>query len=185
VDSGAPAALVTDRGAVHEEMDRANTTFHRLIRNASAEDLRRLSAGTRWTNQQLLFHMVFGYLIVLRLLPLVRLLSRLPDSVSRAFAASLEAATRPFHIVNYLGSLGGGTVLNTAQMVWILERSIGLLNRKLDSENEGALQRSMHFPVSWDPFFKDSMSLADVYRFGTQHFDFHQKQLTLGRPQQA
>ncbi len=38
----------------------------------------------------------------------------------------------------------------------------------------------MHFPPSWDPFFKDSMSLYDVYRYATQHFDFHQ-QLTLAR----
>ena len=35
----------------------------------------------------------------------------------------------------------------------------------------------MHFPVGWDPFFKDVMTLADVYHFGTQHFDYHRAQL--------
>ena len=30
--------------------------------------------------------------------------------------------------------------------------------------------------------FKDFMTLADLYHYPTQHFDFHQRQLTLGRP---
>ncbi|MET9856811.1 hypothetical protein ABZY57_28240 [Streptomyces sp. NPDC006450] len=30
-----------------------------------------------------------------------------------------------------------------------------------------------------DPFFKDFMTLADLYRYPTQHFDFHRRQLTL------
>jgi hypothetical protein len=37
----------------------------------------------------------------------------------------------------------------------------------------------MHFPVGWDPFFRDTMSLADVYRYGTEHFEYHRRQLTL------
>ncbi|KJY23826.1 hypothetical protein VR46_43260 [Streptomyces sp. NRRL S-444] len=41
------------------------------------------------------------------------------------------------------------------------------------------LARGMHFPVRWDPFFKDFMTLADIYRYPTQHFDFHHRQLTL------
>ena len=37
----------------------------------------------------------------------------------------------------------------------------------------------MHFPVSWDPFFRDSKTLAQVYAYGAQHHDFHRAQLTL------
>jgi hypothetical protein len=37
----------------------------------------------------------------------------------------------------------------------------------------------MYYPTCWDPFFKEYMTLADVYRFPTQHFDFHRRQLTL------
>ena len=36
----------------------------------------------------------------------------------------------------------------------------------------------MHFPVDWDPYFADRMTLADVYHYGTQHFDHHARQLT-------
>jgi hypothetical protein len=33
--------------------------------------------------------------------------------------------------------------------------------------------------VGWDPYFKDMMTLGDVYHYGTQHFDHHRAQLTL------
>jgi hypothetical protein len=37
----------------------------------------------------------------------------------------------------------------------------------------------MHFPVGWDPFFRDTMTLAEVYAYGPRHYDFHRAQLTL------
>jgi hypothetical protein len=174
---GGPAS--TDRLALHQEMDRATETFRQLVRGASPTDLSRPSAGTRWNNRQLLFHMVFGYLLVLRLLPLVRLFARLPEPVSRAFAALLQATTRPFHVVNYLGSWGGGRTLSPGRMLKLLELTIGRLHRSLDAEDESSLEAGMHFPVGWDPYFEDVMTLADVYHFGTQHFDHHRRQLTL------
>ena len=145
----------------------------------SPSQLRRRSARTRWTNRQLLFHRGFGYLLVLRLLPVVRLFGRLPEPASRGFAAILQAGTRPFHVVNYLGSWGGGTALSPASMLKLLERVIDRLHRRLDAEHESALEAGMHFPTGWDPYFTDVMTLADVYHFATQHFDHHRRQLTL------
>jgi hypothetical protein len=180
---GAPAELdVLDRHALHLEMNRACGTFSGLVRGASTADLGRASAGTRWTNRQLLFHMLFGYLIVLRLLPLVQILGRLPDGVSRRFAALLNAATGVFHVVNYLGSCVGGRVLTPARMAALLEHIIATLHRRLDAARDCDLRCQMHFPVRWDPFFSDVMTVVDVYHFGTQHFDFHRAQLTLPAP---
>ena len=164
---------------IHDEMDHASATFGQLTRNASRSDLNRLSDGTRWTNQQLLFHMMFGYLIVRRLLPIVRFFDRLPDQASRGFAAVLNAATRPFHLVNYLGSWAGGSVLSLARTEKLLNRTMEALHRELGNEDESSLRRAMHFTVGWDPYFKDTMTLADVYHYGTQHFDHHRAQLTL------
>ncbi|MEW2354548.1 hypothetical protein [Spirillospora sp. NPDC029432] len=62
---------------------------------ATAADLARRSDGTRWTNEQLLFHMVFGYMIVLRLLVLVRLIDRLPMPVGRALALTPDQVESP------------------------------------------------------------------------------------------
>jgi hypothetical protein len=167
------------RNSIHVEMERARVTVHQLVSQASASDLRRASDGTRWTNGQLLYHMVFGYMIVRALLGLVRTFGRLPDGVSRAFARTLNAGTGPFHVVNYLGSCAGALVFRGPRLATRLDRTIAALHRQLDRESAEALTRRMHFPVDWDPFFADTMILLDVYRYGTQHFDFHRRQLTL------
>jgi DinB superfamily len=172
-------ALTLDRAAVHEEMEQARLTFSDLVSKATPADMRQRSTGTRWTNRQLLFHMLFGYLIVRTLMPLVHGFGHLPPEWSRRFAATLNAGRRPFHLVNYLGSCGGGQVLPRAAMTALMDRTVYALQRNLASETEQGLALTMHFPTSWDPYFLDTMSVFDVYHYGTQHFDHHRKQLTL------
>ena len=173
-----PAAL--DRAAVRAEMDQARADFRRLVTGATPADLRRPSDGTRWTNQQLLFHMLFGYLIVRALLILVRVFGLLPDAASRTFARLLDSAQRPFHLVNYLGSCAGARLIPPRRMPAVLDHVIAALQRHLERETETALRRGMHYPATWDPFFASHMTLADLYRYPTRHFRFHQRQLTLG-----
>jgi hypothetical protein len=169
-----------DRQTVHEQWERDRVAFHELVAAATAADLRRRSEGTRWTNQQLLFHLVFGYQIVRALLVLIRVFGRLPDPVSRGFAAVLDAATGPFNVINYLGSCGGGLIGPRRAARW-LDRIIASLHRSLDRADEADLARGMHYPTRWDPFFRPYMTLADLYRYPAQHFAFHQRQLTLRR----
>jgi hypothetical protein len=173
-------ALV-DRQLIHEELERARATFHQLLASASNAELKQPSLGTRWNNRQLLFHMLFGYLVVRVLLGLVKVFGRLPDSASRIFARLLNAMTPPFHRINYWGSVGGGTVFTPARMGRKMDRVIASLHRNLDAESEEALRRGMHFPPDWDPYFEDYMTLAALYRYATQHFDFHRQQLSLRR----
>jgi hypothetical protein len=168
-----------DEKSVHAELERARVTFHSLVETARPETLQRLSDRTRWTNQQLLFHMLFGYLVVQRLLPLVRLFGHLPAGYSRRFSAVLNALTVPYDRINYLGSCGGALVFKGPRLLRKFDRTIAALHARLDRETGQALGRRMHFPVRWDPFFTDTMTLLDVYHFGTQHFDFHRSQLTL------
>jgi len=37
----------------------------------------------------------------------------------------------------------------------------------------------MRFPPDWDPYFRETMTILDVYHYGTQHFEHHRRQLTL------
>jgi DinB superfamily len=166
-----------DPTSISNEMRSARADFHQLISGASARDLRRRSNGTRWTNRQLLYHMVFGYVIVRTLLPLVHALGWLGHS--RGFAATLNMARRPFHLINYLGSCVGGQILGTRTVSALLDRTIEALQRDLAAETDASLARSMHFPTAWDPYFRPTMSVLDVYHFGTQHFDHHRRQLTV------
>jgi hypothetical protein len=169
-----------DREEIKAELERARFEFHRLLAEADRNDAwTKPTRGTRWTSEQLLFHMVFGYMVVQRLLVLVRVFSRLPGAFSRVFARMLNAATAPFEAINYYGSCAATLVYNRHRMGAKMDRVIASLQRKLARESDGGLRRGMHFPTRWDPFFKDYMTLEDVYRYPGQHFDFHTRQLTL------
>ncbi len=174
-----------DRGAVTAELKRVRLDFRDLVDNATSADLRRRTKGTGWTNEQLLFHMLFGYLLVRTLMVLVRVFARLPRGSSRLFAAALDAATRPFHLVNYVGSLGGARMLGHARMERLMDRITTYFEGSLMGESDEGLRRGMHFPVGWDPYFKDYMTIGDVYHYPTQHYDHHRKQLTLPRAGQG
>ncbi|TJZ57576.1 DinB family protein [Streptomyces piniterrae] len=168
-----------NKQTVHDELERARADFHALIGGLGEADWAGQTRETRWNNEQLLFHMLFGYMVVRALLTVVRIFGRLPRGVSRAYARLLDAAVKPFDEINYVGSCMAAKVFNRRRMGTKFDRVIASLHCRLDAESEADLARGMHYPVRWDPFFKDFMTLADIYRYPTQHFDFHRRQLTL------
>jgi hypothetical protein len=169
-----------DRAGIAADLERARVEFRRLLAEAQRHDAwMRPTRGTRWTIEQLLFHMVFGYMVVQRLLILVKVFSRLPAQASGVFARVLNAATRPFDVINYYGSCAAALVYNRRRMGAKMDRVITALRHRLAQESDESLHCGMHFPTRWDPFFKDYMTLEDVYRYPGQHFDFHARQLTL------
>jgi hypothetical protein len=170
---------VVDRAAITNELERARSDFHHLLAIAVQDDWEKPTCGTRWTNEQLLFHMVFGYMVVKRLLPLVRVFGHLPESLSRGFARVLDASTRPFDLINYHGSCLAARVYNRDRMGKRLDHVVDSLERSVLNEDDNAFRRGMHFPTRWDPYFRDYMTLADVYRYPGQHYDHHRVQLTL------
>jgi hypothetical protein len=97
---------------IRAELDRARTDFHRLVLAASPDDLGRKSNGTDWTNRQLLFHMLFGYLITRNLRVIVTVISRTPDRVHHGFAHALDTTTPVLHKVNYWGSCAGAVLVS-------------------------------------------------------------------------
>ncbi|MET4097610.1 DinB family protein [Arthrobacter sp. UYCu712] len=161
---------------------RARHALDAWLESATAADLRRRSSGTRWTNEELLFHMVFGYMIVRALLPMVHVISRLPMPVGKAFGAVLNAGTRPFDVLNYWGSRAAALVYNKHRMGLKLEKTITAITRRLERESARSLTGAMPFPDRWDPFFAPTMTLKDVYAYPTLHFDFHARQLSLSHP---
>jgi hypothetical protein len=168
-----------DRQAVHDELDRVQADFRRLLAQATPASLARRTSETKWTNEQLLFHMLFGYIIVRALLPLMAAFGRLPDGASRGYARLLNAATRPFDIINYLGPCAAIHLYSPQRMEAKLDRTLAALHRSLDAATPADLAQAMHYPARWDPFFTGSMTLADLYRYPTRHYDFHRRQLTL------
>ncbi|MFI6147479.1 DinB family protein [Streptomyces sp. NPDC051109] len=174
--SGEP---LVDRQLIHDELDRARVEFHQLLDAAKPADLSLPTRGTRWTNEQLLFHMLFGYILIRPLLALMRIFGQLPHGVSRAFSRLLNSATRPFDVINYLGPVAAVRVYGHRRMGAKLDGVIAGLHRHLDAAPEAAFTLGMHYPVRWDPFFRDFMTVTDLYHYPAQHFDFHHRQLTL------
>jgi hypothetical protein len=167
-----------DRRDIDANLERVATDFRDLLDAATVVELRAPTNGTKWTNEQLLFHMLFGFLLVRTLLVLVKGFGRLPAGASRAFAAVLNAGTRPFHVVNYLCALPGPRVLRGRAMAGLMDRTIHHLRAGLRRESDRTLALAMHFPVGWDPYFSNVMTVADVYTYPTQHYDHHRRQLT-------
>jgi hypothetical protein len=176
---------MTDRGSLAADLERARNDFHHLLAMVGDAEWSKPTSGTRWTNEQLLFHMVFGYMVVQRLLLLVRVLGRLPNWVSLGFACLLNAATKPFHAINYYGSCWAARVYNRERMGSKMDRAINALQRSLARTDDNALQRGMHFPTRWDPYFRDHMALADLYDYPGRHYDHHRRQLALTNLDQA
>ncbi|MGV1009908.1 MAG: DinB family protein [Dermatophilaceae bacterium] len=165
--------------SIAREIRDAGGDFRGLVDQATTAELRGRTIDTKWTNDQLLFHMLFGYLVVRTLLWLVRGFSRFPDRYSRRFAQALNAATRLFHVVNYLGSLYGARVLGYRGMERVMDNVTQSLIRTVERATEEQLSRGMHFPVGWDPYFRDFMTVQDVLHYATQHYQHHRRQLTL------
>ncbi len=63
--------------------------------------------------------------------------------------------TRPFHVVNYLGSLGGGRLLGRRGMVWVFDRIAARLQASVRRGDDRAFARGMHLPTGWGPYFTD------------------------------
>jgi hypothetical protein len=78
---------------------------------------------------------------------------------------------RPFHVVNYLGSLGGARVLGHARMERLMDFVIARLQRSVLAASEDSLNQGMHIPAGWDPYFNDYMTRREVYHYPTQHYD--------------
>jgi hypothetical protein len=117
------------RQAVHDELDRVQADFRQLLGQANPASLARRTDGTRWTNEQLLFHMLFGHMVVRALLPIAAAFGRLPRGFSRGYARLLNAATRPFDLINYLGPCAAIHIYGHSRMAAKLDRVLADLYR--------------------------------------------------------
>src|SRR5712692_952944 len=111
-----------DAQAVVEGYDQARALFRQIVGSMSAADLRRPSAGTRWTNKQLLVHMVCGYLVTIGLIRMAKVLGLLPCGATAPFAALLDLGRGLFDQMSYLGFRVGANGFSMGMLERLLER---------------------------------------------------------------
>jgi hypothetical protein len=164
---------------VRDELLWIAADFREIIQNANAHELELPSAGTRWTNRQLLFHLVLGQNIALSGIPLFGLFSRLPPSASHKWSRLLDACAGPYNWVNWAGSAAAGRVLKPQGMVRMMDRTTRTIVSWHDRADDEALCRGMTMPASWDPYFRPWMDRRAIIEWAPKHYRHHRAQLTL------
>lgn len=159
-------------------LNTAHTEFHKLLNSLSEKDFYRPSLNPGWTNGEILAHMIFGFIITDRTIPLTRVWGRWPKESSRWFAGLLNALTGPFNWINGLGARGQARVFTYHRVGKIFDRAYFSLLKKIDSIKENEWERGMYYPTKWDPNFDEFMTLEKLFHYPVTHFNFHLTQIS-------
>jgi hypothetical protein len=163
--------------AIKSRLSQTHSEFHALLDSLSDDELRAKSINTGWTNGEILFHMMFAFILILTLVPMLRFWSRLPKGYSKKFADALNFSTVPFNFVNGLAPRLGGKVFNRKRLGRFFDRIYVSLIKLLDSVNEHEWESGMYYPDKWDPLFDEYMTLEKLFYYPIRHFEFHVGQL--------
>ncbi len=165
------------REVILAELVDSHAAFHALLGPMSDADLRKPSHNPGWTNGEILFHMTFGFMLILTLGPMVRLWGRLPKQSSYGFAQLLNRSTVFFHWFNGLAPRFGGKVFTRQRIGSLYDWVYRSLVRLVYSIQDEEWARGMYYPDRWDPLFSEYMTLEQVLHYPTIHFRFHLDQI--------
>jgi hypothetical protein len=163
---------------IRSELASTRTSFYTLLDSLSEDDFHRQSLNPGWTNGEILAHMLFGFIVVSVLLPMVRVWGRLPQGSSKPFAWLLNAFTGPFNWFNALGARMQGKVLTHERIGKLYDRVYNALLNKVASIQDEEWSHGMYFPARWDPNFSDYMTIEELFHYPVNHFNFHLKQIS-------
>ena len=170
-------SLPEPRAAVAAELEEARREFHEMLASLSPQDWGRPSGNRAWTNGQLLFHVMFGFLLVPRLWRIMQLFGRLPADWSRTFARVLDYTTPLYNRVNGVLPRLGGRAYDQKSLARAYDRIHAQILRRLSSIRETDWGRVMHYPTRWDPRFSEVMRMGDLPRWAVAHLRHHRTQL--------
>ncbi len=171
--------------AIRADLAWVAVDFACLLGSAQVDELDAPSVGTRWTNRQLLFHMLLGQRITRMVIVVMGGFSRLPPGASRGFARVLAAFTRPYNELNWFGGVVGGRINTVPSMRRQMDRVTSSILNWYDHADTNALHRGMTVPSSWDPYFTPCMDRVDLLQWAPRHYRHHRGQLSLASVQRG
>jgi len=173
--------VTTGEGAaarlIRADLDVTRATVRSLLDSFSKEDWRRQSLNPLLAHGEVMAHMVFGFVVVIALLPLTRLWGRLPKDSSRAFARMLNRFTGPFNRVNAFGARMQGRLFAPDRIGAVYDWAAGLLLKKAATIGDAEWGRGMYYPTRWDSNFSEFMTLEKLFRYPVTHFNIHLRQI--------
>ncbi len=166
------------RDEIRSELESARSTFHELLNSLSDKDLQKKSHNPGWTNREILFHMLLGFIVIDMLLPMVKMFGRLPPVYSKIFANILNFSTPVFNVVNAFGARMGGRIFSKHFLEKKFDGVIQNLLKKLEVVKNDEWEQGMYYPNKWDGLFGEYMTIKKLFHYPTTHFKFHREQLS-------
>jgi hypothetical protein len=168
------------REQVRSDLEETRSQFHAILESLSEADWRAPSRNAAWTNGQLLFHMMFAFILIPALFAMIRFWSRRPEKSSRAFAQALDASTPFFNWINALGPRIGARIYGRRRIGAKYDRVHRAILRRLDSLGGDEWCLGMYYPRRWDPTFGEFMTIEELFRYPGAHFRHHLRHLSPG-----
>lgn len=162
---------------IRNEFEVTREEYHSLLKSFSENDLKRRSNNQGWTNKEVLFHILLGFIVVTLLFPMVKLFAKLPNTYSKIFASMLNASTPIFNFLNAFGARIGGKIFSVSALDKKFSQTIDNLLRKLETVKEEEWEKGMYFPHKWDGLFDEYMTNEKLFHYPVSHFKFHLKQI--------
>lgn len=175
---GVPADLEARRRQLRADLELAREEFHALVRSLSEQAWTEPSHNPGWTNGQVLFHILLGFILVRPLANLLIFFGQLPDVCSEAFSGILNLATPLFKRINAIGPRIGARWLGRAGIIRRFDQVQGALLARVDRFEPRHWNLTMRYPTRWDPpRFRTLMSLEDLFRYAVAHLRHHSAQV--------
>jgi hypothetical protein len=169
--------LEGQRTQLRPELEAARSEFHTMVASISERAWTQPSRNTGWTNGQIVFHVLLGFVLVVPLARLLVFFDHLPDSCSRLFARALDISTPLFDRMNALGPRVGARLLGRAGVIRKFDQVHGAILTRLDRARPADWNATMYYPTRWDPRFQTRMDLAALLRYPIDHLRHHREEL--------
>ena len=165
------------RARLRADLVAARLEFRAMVNAVSDRAWAEPSLNPGWSNGQLLFHVLFGFILVLPLSRLLVFFGHLPDVCSRSFAGALNLSTQVVNRINVLGPRIGARLLDRATIMNKFDHVHGAVVARLDRARARDWTLTMRYPTRWDPRFHTQMRLADLFQYPVDHLRHHRSQL--------
>jgi len=165
------------RAHLRSELEAARLEFRDMVASTAGQSWATPSHNPGWTNGQLLFHVLLGFILVLPLAGILVFFGHLPAACSRSFAAILNFSTPLFNRLNAVGPRSGARLLGQEGLITKFDQVHRAILERLEHVRPADWALAMHYPTRWDTRFKTPMRLEDLFRYPVDHLRHHRRQL--------
>jgi DinB superfamily len=144
--------IETLRARLRSDLEAARQEFHEMVGSISEQRWDKPSHNPGWTNGQLLFHVLLGFILVLPLAGILIFFGHLPAVCSRIFAAILNFSTPLFNRINAVGPRAGARLVGRAGLISKFDRVHEAILERLERVRPGdwalAMDCQPHEPLA-------------------------------------